>query len=132
MASRRLASSGKEANYRETGENEDEEDEEWIEPIKVTSKNNRRHRDKNSPRRTKVSGSSSKLGSYSGTSSSSSSTKGDMWNFITAAGEFALYNSLFLTAIYALVVQMIALQQLILHFSSCSKTRSLHFILCRL
>ena len=91
MASRRLASSGKEANYRETGENEDEEDEEWIEPIKVTSKNNRRHRDKNSPRRTKVTGSSSKLGSYSGTSSSSSSTKGDMWNFITAAGEFALH-----------------------------------------
>jgi len=58
LASRRLASSGKEANYRETGENEDEEDEEWIEPIKVTSKNNRRHRDKNSPRRTKVSASS--------------------------------------------------------------------------
>ena len=117
MASRRLASSGKEANYRETGENEDEEDEEWIEPIKVTSKNNRRHRDKNSPRRTKVSGSSAKLGSYSGTSSSSSSTKGDMWNFITAAGEFAaLHNSLFLTAIYALVVQIIALQQLISHF----------------
>jgi len=86
LASRRLASSGKEANYRETGENEDEEDEEWIEPIKVTSKNNRRHRDKNSPaRRTKVSGSSAKLGGYSGTSSSSSSTKGDMWNFITAA-----------------------------------------------
>ena len=120
MASRRLASSGKEANYRETGENEDEEDEEWIEPIKVTSKNNRRHRDKNSPRRTKVSGSSSKLGSYSGTSSSSSSTKGDMWNFITAAGEFALHNTyviiLFLTAIYALVVQIIALHQLISHF----------------
>ena len=113
MASRRLASSGKEANYRETGENEDEEDEEWIEPIKVTSKNNRRHRDKNSPRRTKVSGSSSKLGSYSGTSSSSSSTKGDMWNFITAAGEFALHDSLFLTAIYALLTQIIAFQQLI-------------------
>ena len=116
MASRRLASSGKEANYRETGENEDEEDEEWIEPIKVTSKNNRRHRDKNSPRRTKVSGSSSKLGSYSGTSSSSSSTKGDMWNFITAAGEFALLDSLFLTVIYALVAQILALQQLISHF----------------
>ena len=95
MASRRLASSGKEANYRETGENEDEEDEEWIEPIKVTSKNNRRHRDKNSPRRTKVSGSSAKLGGYSGTSSSSSSTKGDMWNFITAAGEFALHKFVF-------------------------------------
>ena len=30
LASRRIATSGKEANYRETGENEDEEDEEWI------------------------------------------------------------------------------------------------------
>jgi len=85
LASRRLATTGKEANYRETGENEDEDDEEWIEPTKVTSTNRRRHRDKNSPRRTKVTSSSAggRLGSYSGTSSSSSSTKGDIY-FITA------------------------------------------------
>ena len=88
LASRRIATTGKEANYRETGENEDEDDEEWIEPTKVTSTNRRRHRDKNSPRRTKVTSSSAggRLGSYSGTSSSSSSTKGDIY-FITAPGE---------------------------------------------
>ena len=65
-----------------------EDDEEWIEPTKVTSTNRRRHRDKNSPRRTKVTSSSAggRLGSYSGTSSSSSSTKGDIY-FITAPGE---------------------------------------------
>ena len=69
LASRRLATSGKEANYRETGENEDEDDEEWIEPTKVTSGRNRKHRDKNSPRRSKVTSGSVRLGSgYSNTS----------------------------------------------------------------
>lgn len=54
LASRRLATSGKEANYRESGVEEDEDDEEWIEPTKTISNSRRRHRDKNSPRRTKI------------------------------------------------------------------------------
>ena len=62
LASRRLATSGKEANYRETGVEEDEDDEEWIEPTKISTNNRRRHRDKNSPRRTKVLSSTSRLG----------------------------------------------------------------------
>lgn len=73
LASRRLATSGKEANYKESGEGEDEDDEEWIEPTKVSSNIRRRHRDKNSPRRTKISSSSAlaaRLSSYTGSSSS--------------------------------------------------------------
>jgi len=62
LASRRLATSGKEANYRESGVEEDEDDEEWIEPTKISTNNRRRHRDKNSPRRTKVLSSTARLG----------------------------------------------------------------------
>lgn len=48
VASRRLANSNKES-YREGGhEEEDDDDDEWVEPGK---KDNRRKRDKNSPRR---------------------------------------------------------------------------------
>ena len=39
LASRRLATSGKEANYRESGVEEDEDDEEWIEPTKISTNN---------------------------------------------------------------------------------------------
>ena len=53
QASRRLATSNKDS-YREGchEEEDDVEDEDWIEPGKIT--NNRRKRDKNSPRRYKI------------------------------------------------------------------------------
>jgi SAGA-associated factor 11 len=78
LASRRLATAGKEASYRESGEGEDEDDEEWIEPTKVSSTSRRRHRDKNSPRRSKLTSSGSRF--YSSTGSSS---RGDIY-FVTA------------------------------------------------
>lgn len=77
LASRRLATSGKEANYRESGVEEDEDDEEWIEPTKTISSSRRRHRDKNSPRRTKISSSSS--GGSARVGGSFISSKGDIY-----------------------------------------------------
>jgi SAGA-associated factor 11 len=74
LASRRLATSGKETSYRESGMDEDEDDEDWIEPTKVVSTSRRKHRDKNSPRRTKAPSSGVRVG-YS----NSSSSKGDLY-----------------------------------------------------
>lgn len=54
LASRRIAKTGQEVtSYRESGMDEDEDDDEWVEPTKLSTNNRRRHRDKNSPRRQK-------------------------------------------------------------------------------
>merc|ERR1711963_1238133 len=63
IASRRLAKGGQEVtSYRESGMDEDEDDDEWVEPTKASTNSRRKHRDKNSPRRQKGSSSNSRHG----------------------------------------------------------------------
>ena len=50
------------------GMDEDEDDDEWVEPTKMSTNNRRRHRDKNSPRRHKVSSSHISSGRHGSTS----------------------------------------------------------------